>query len=443
MEAIHDEPMPTRPRPGITRDPSTAPANGEGATGPGSRAQQEGPGGCGRRWGKRRPPRRLRLVPLLGLTLALLAPAALVTGCRKPPPEPPAASQAPRRVSALGRIEPETKIRKVSVSSSLSGDRIEEILVEENQWVKRGQPLAILNSQGTLKAALQEAQELVEVQRSKLAQVKAGAKEGEIRAQEYKVRSLERQLAGEKLSQDQTVAAKRAAMQEARTEAQRYEQLFRSGGASELQRDRYRTRAETSQAELQEAIETRAATLNRLEADTAGARQTLAQIKEVRPVDVASAESELRKAIAARDRARQEYAYATVRAPQDGRILRLIARPGDKVGDEGLLEMADTSRMVVTAEVYQTDMRWIREGQGATISVDGVDGSMRATVYKVIAQVQRQSIFAGEPGENQDQRVFEVKLRPDPKAIGKYRIGAASNLQVNVIFDAPSAAPPP
>lgn len=387
-----------------------------------------------------------RHLPPLALALALgggpLLPAVLLQGCQRRQAEPPPSSAA-RRVSALGRLEPETKIRKVSVSSSLSGDRIQEILVEENQWVKKGQPLAILNSFGSLRASLQEADELVALQRDKLAQVKAGAKEGEIRAQAYKVQSLERELAGEKLSQDQTVASKRSQMQEARTEARRYEMLFNNGGASELQRDRYRTRAETTQAELNEAIESRATTLRKLESDIAGARQTLEQIKEVRPVDLAAAESELRKAVAARDRARQEFDFATVRAPQDGRILKIVSRPGDKVGDDGLLEMADTSQMIVTAEVYQTDMGRIRQGLGATISADGIDGSLRGTVYQVVPQVQRQSIFAGEPGENQDQRVFEVKLRLDPKVLKSTRIGYASNLQVNVIFDPLPASPTP
>jgi HlyD family secretion protein len=94
---------------------------------------------------------------------------------------------APRRVSALGRIEPETKIRKVAISNSLSGDRVQSLLVEENQLVKMGQPLAILNSQGSLQAALDEAEGQVAIARSKLAQVRAGAKQGEIDAQRFKI----------------------------------------------------------------------------------------------------------------------------------------------------------------------------------------------------------------------------------------------------------------
>ncbi|MFN7900292.1 MAG: efflux RND transporter periplasmic adaptor subunit [Synechococcaceae cyanobacterium] len=384
-----------------------------------------------------RPPKRL-LGLAMTLGLALVPLAASLSACQSKAPEPPAAS-VPRRVSALGRLEPETRIRKVSVPSSLNGDRVQDILVEEGEQVKKGQPLAVLNSKDSLQASLTEAEENVTLARRKLDQVKAGAKQGEIQAQVFKVQSLERKLAGEKLAQDQNVNSKRASMQEARTEAKRYDALFSSGGASELERDRYRTRAQTSEAELNRAIETRAGTLSSLSAEIESEKQKLDQVKEVRPVDVAASESELRKAIASRDKAKQELAFATVLAPQDGRILKVVVQPGDKVGDAGILEMADTSRMVVTAEVYQTDIKDIRLGQGASISADGFDGHARANVYQILPQVQRQSIFAGEAGENQDQRVFQVRLRIDPTDLRERSIGGASNLQVNVVFDPLSA----
>ena len=273
---------------------------------------------------------------------------------------------------------------------------------------------------------------------------------GEIQAQVYNVESLERKLAGSKLAQDQNVNSKRSTMLEARTEAKRYDSLYANGGASQLERDRYRTRAQTTEADLAQAIETRAGTLASLSSEIASEKQKLEQIKEVRPVDVATSESELRKAIASRDRAKQELAFATVQAPQEGRILKVVVQPGDKVGDSGILEMADTSRMVVTAEVYQSDVKGVRLGQGATVTADGFEGSARANVYQILPQVQRQSIFAGEAGENQDQRVFQVRLRIDPTDLKQRQIGGASTLQVNVVFDpltpeeaarSPAAAP--
>ena len=378
--------------------------------------------------------RRSWLRPLASALAATLLVSPLVA-CQRPTPKETAVV-APRRVSALGRVEPESKIRRVSIASSVSGDRIDKLLVQEDDEVKKGQPLAILNSYGSLQAALKEAEEKVEVSRAKLNQVLAGAKQGEIRAQEYEIESLQRELAAAKSTGAQSVASARAKAEEARLESVRYDKLYLSGAASELDRDRYRTRARTSNAELSKAIEDKAGTESRLLSNIEGAKQTLDKIKEVRSVDVDTAKNELRQAEAARDKAKQDLTDATVLAPQDGRILKIFSWPGDKVGDNGLLEMADTSNMVITAEVYQTDLNKLSIGQGATITADGFDGSARATLYKVLPQVQKQSIFAGTPGENMDQRVYEVKLRLHPTAKEEKRLRFASNLQVNVVFDA-------
>ncbi|MCX5949796.1 MAG: biotin/lipoyl-binding protein [Cyanobacteria bacterium] len=301
------------------------------------------------------------------MAAGLLPLGGVLGGCQAKRQPPTATAVAPRRVSALGRIEPETKIRKVAISNSLSGDRVQSLMVDENQIVKLGQPLAILNSQGTLKASLDEAEGQVAISRSKLAQVRAGAKQGEIDAQRFTIQSLQNKLAGEKLAQDQNVASKLAKLNESTIEAKRYDQLFSAGGSSELERDRYRTRATTSRAEYQQALETREGTLSTLKSQIASEQQTLAKISEVRGVDVVAADSELKKAMASRDRAKQELSYATV---------------------------------------------------------------------------QRQSVFNGEPGENQDQRVFEVKLRIESTPSVADRLQHASNLQVNVIFDPPDQEAP-
>ena len=357
-----------------------------------------------------------------------------VVGCERSKPADKIAP-APRQVSALGRLEPENKVRKISVPSSLSGDRIEKLFVEENQIVKAGTALAILNSQAARQASLQEARQEVKVAQSELNLVKSGAKKGEIAAQEYKVQSLERQLEGESISLNAEISSARSKQKEAKLEAERYKALFRAGGVSEIERDRYRTRADVTDSDLAKAISNRNRSLSTLQADINSARNTLAQIKDIRPEEVSKAQNQLEKALATLNRANQEYNDTTIRAPEDGQILKINARPGDKVGDEGLLEMADTANMVVVAEVYQTDLPKISKGQLATITVDGFDGTIRAKVYQLIPQVKRQTVFAGEPGENMDQRVFEVKLKLLTNAQQAEKIRLASNLQVNVVFD--------
>ncbi|MEI8251917.1 MAG: HlyD family efflux transporter periplasmic adaptor subunit [Synechococcus sp. ELA057] len=376
------------------------------------------------------------------LVLALGGLTPMLAGCQKS--APPAAPVAARQVSALGRLEPESMVRRITVPASLSGDRVEKMLVREAETVDRDQALAILSSQATLEAAVVEAQRQVDVSQSKLAQVMAGNQQGEIRAQEYKVQSLERQLAAEQRTQDQEVAAARARADTARLEAQRYEQLYAQGGASVQDRDRYRTRATTTQAELSRALENRTGTESRLRSDIASARQTLASLKEVRPEDVNTARSDLRRAEAAHDRAQRELDLATVRAPDRGRILRIYARAGERVGENGILEMADTDTMIVTAEVYQTDLSKLSIGQGATVTADGFQESLRASLTRILPQVQRQSTFAGTPGENMDQRVFEVRLALHPTAEQRKKLHMGTNLQVQVVFDPrPQAAGKP
>jgi HlyD family secretion protein len=238
-----------------------------------------------------------------------------VVGCERSKPADKIAP-APRQVSALGRLEPENKVRKISVPSSLSGDRIEKLFVEENQIVKAGTALAILNSQAARQASLQEARQEVKVAQSELSLVKSGAKKGEIAAQEYKVQSLERQLAGEALSLNAEISSARSKQKEAKLEAERYEALFRAGGVSEIERDRYRTRADVTDSDLAKAISNRNRSLSTLQADINSARNTLAQIKDIRPEEVSKAQNQLEKALATLNRANQEYNDTTIRAPE-------------------------------------------------------------------------------------------------------------------------------
>jgi HlyD family secretion protein len=104
------------------------------------------------------------------------------------------------------------------------------------------------------------------------------------------------------------------------------------------------------------------------------------------------------------------------------------------VGDSGLVEMGNSSRMGVIAEVYQTDRPEIAIGQRVVISADGFKGrQVEGKVVEIARQVSRQTVFSGEAGENLDRRVLEVKIGLGPQATAM-----ASNLnylQVNVLFD--------
>ncbi|MFO5528449.1 MAG: HlyD family secretion protein, partial [Cuspidothrix sp.] len=78
------------------------------------------------------------------------------------------------QISALGRLEPETEIIKLSAPLALDGDRVAEILVKQGDNVQAGRVIAILQSRDPLKNAVIQAQKKVRVAQAKLQQIKAG-----------------------------------------------------------------------------------------------------------------------------------------------------------------------------------------------------------------------------------------------------------------------------
>jgi HlyD family secretion protein len=315
-----------------------------------------------------------RLAPLL--LLVALAGGALA-GCqpRRLKPSADAQQTLPRRVAAIGRVEPLDRVVKLSVPASLSNDTISKLLVKQGQQVQKGQVLAILASQESLQRDVRSAGAAVEVARRKL------------------------------VAQDSVIAADRAQLAQAEVELRRYSQLYAQGASSAEVRDRRVTIATTSRASLDQALQD---------------RETL------------RAELEEQQATLARDRT--ELDKATIRAPFAGTVFKINAYPGDKVGDDGILEMGDSSRMGVIAEVYQTDRPGITIGQRAVISADGFPGKqMQGRVVEIARQVSRQSVFSGAAGENLDRRVIEVKIGLPPEAAAM--ASTINYLQVNVLFD--------
>ena len=102
-----------------------------------------------------------------------------------------AAKSLPETVTALGKLAPKGEVIKLSAPTSNEGVKIDKLLVEEGATVKAGQLIAILDNQGRLQAAVNEAKAKVNVAQASLVKVKAGAKQGEINAQKATIAKLQ------------------------------------------------------------------------------------------------------------------------------------------------------------------------------------------------------------------------------------------------------------
>ncbi|MFS0519059.1 ABC exporter membrane fusion protein [Nostoc sp. UIC 10607] len=374
-----------------------------------------------------------------------------------------------QKVAALGRLEPEAEVISLFAPLALDGDRIAQILVKEGDRVKAGQIVAILDARDRLQTAVIQAQQQVRVTQAKLAQVEAGAKAGEIQAQQASVERLQAQSQGDKtaqqeaifrieaqwqgdrIAQEATIKKLEAELKNAEAEYQRYQQLYSQGAVSNSLYDSKGLTVETAKQQVDEAK----AVLNRInttaskqlsEAKAALARTnatgskqvseakaTLTSIAEVRPVDVAAAKTEVENAIATLKHAQTELAGAYIKAPMAGQIIKIHTRVGEKISDSGIADLAQTNQMMAVAEVYQTDISKVKLGQQAVISSQAFAGELRGTVAQIGLQVNRQNVFSNQPGENLDSRVVEVKIRLNPE--DSKRVASFTNLQVQTAIE--------
>jgi HlyD family secretion protein len=117
-----------------------------------------------------------------------------------------------------------------------------------------------------------------------------------------------------------------------------------------------------------------------------------------------------------------------VRSPIDGQVLEVYARQGERVGDDGILEVGRTHEMFAVAEVYETDVQRVRLGQRATVRSPALTGDLVGTVAKIHSKIGKQDVLDTDPAARTDSRVVEVEIRLDDSA----RAAARSNLEVDV-----------
>lgn len=380
--------------------------------------------------------------------------------------EPPVVETVPavKKVTALGRLEPQGEIINLSAPLNLDGDRVAKLLVEEGDKVKAGDVIAILDSQKRLQDELLKAKEQVRMAEAKLAQVQAGAKTGEIKAQEATIARLQsektNQIAAQQATisriqaeknteiaaQKATIAKLQAEVDNANVEYQRYQKLFNNGAVSTSLRDSKRLTLQTAKQQLNEAranlnriqssrqqqLSEARANLNRIQSsgseEIKAAQATLNQISEIRPVDVRLAQTEVDNAKAGLKQVTTNLEESYIRAPIAGQILKIHTRVGEQISNQGIAEIGKTQQMMVIAEVYQTDIEKIKLGQKALITGQAFSGKLQGEVFQIGLQINRQNVFSNQPGENLDKRVVDVKIRLNSEDSKK--VTGLTNLQV-------------
>jgi HlyD family secretion protein len=312
------------------------------------------------------------LLGFLVLVIALAVMFTMISKRKQPPAQRSAAvvtvsvqkaksGSVPNLLYVSGTI---SATDPLTIGAEANGLQIEQVLVEEGTYVRRGQVLAVLDS-SILTAQLHAAQARLagsQANVTKAVQPNRATDIGELRAAyDQALADIQQRTAQLRLAE--------ATLNNARGQAQRYVGLYQSGGVSQEQAEQMVTTARTARASVIAAQEA-------LRMSTFAARQAQQRLTESiaggRREDVIIAAATSRENAASVEQLRAQLAQTVVRAPDDGLITKRDAHIGDiATTGKALFQMVRRGSMELRAQVTQQDLANIRPGQAAAVT-DGV-----------------------------------------------------------------------
>lgn len=345
---------------------------------------------------------------------SMVAPALIGTLLAAAPPDDR------RSVTALGRLEPAGRVVDIGAPSE---ERILEHLVAEGAWVEAGAPLFHVESyrvrateRDLARARYDAAVRRLETEKT-VSEASIGEGEIELRAR--------RQLDPLEIeAQAARVRTFELRLDSARREVARLEQLSGSVSVKEMQEKQLELET-ADQAQKTAAADLAALTLSseiallRVAAKLERYRAEFARVEAIHSVDpfrqqVALAEMELERTI--------------IRAPAAGEVLKLFVLAGERAGDGPVMQIGNVREMYAVAEVYETDVRFVRPEQAATIRSPALPQPVRGTVTEVGRLIYKNDVLDVDPAADIDSRVVEVRIRLENDEL----VSRLTNLQVDV-----------
>jgi HlyD family secretion protein len=330
-------------------------------------------------------------------------------------------------VAALGRLEPETEIIDVGLPA---GSRVDHLLVKEGEWVSKNQPLAYLDSHGEM----EKARDLAEAQwqeAKKRLKAETSFGQASVEAAQLRIQQADEVALLGIQAQEAEVDRSRAELDKADLDLKRSRQMLD---------DRAIPKSQYDSAFL---------LVRQCEAQLVRNKATLAQLKLDREVRLKLARAELQSAEAGAQRAQlaaqvssleearkvaeQRLARTVLLAPVEGEIIKILTHDGEAAGRDPLLKMGNTHAMFAVAEVYETDLRFVRLGQRATATSKAFPPGLELTgkVERIGDLVRKNNFLGIDPTADTDARVIEVRIRLDDSSLA----ARYNYLQVDVNID--------
>ena len=287
-------------------------------------------------------------------------------------------------VSGNGRIE----ATEIDVATKYAG-RIAEILVQEGEFVKAGQPLARMQIE-SLQAQQREA--IAGRERASHAVASARA-EIALRESQYAATMA-------------TVAQREAELDAALRRVKRSETLAREGASSEQELDDDRARVRGAQAALKAA-----------QAQATAAKAAIDAAK----AQTIGAESAVTAAAATVQRIDADVKDSELTAPRDGRVQYRLAQPGEVIGAGGkVLNMVDVSDVYISFFLPETVAGRVALGTEVRIVLDAAPQYVIPAQVSFVASTAQFTPKTVETASERQKLMFRVKARIAPDLLQKH-----------------------
>jgi membrane fusion protein (multidrug efflux system) len=355
------------------------------------------------------------------------------------------------------------------VSAKISGN-IVEVLVDDNQQVRQGQPLVRIDPRD-YQAKLDQARAALAFAQSQASgatvnvpltrdTTESGTSSAQAQLTAAQAQSDQAKLDYERASTSDISWAKsnvntaQANYDRAQTDLSRMKPLVEKSEISRLQYDSYVAAARVAESELQAAKDKlnganqdadtkKAAMLTaqaRVEQARAGVSEARANQQQVnvRRADVASATANIAQAGANLEAAELNLSYATIVAPMDGVVTKKTAEVGQIVQPgQGMMMIVPLQQVWVTANFKETQLADVHSGQKAEIKADLGGKKYSGHVDSIAgATGTRMSLLPPENATGNYVKVVQripVKIVLDPIPGGNQTLRPGMNVEATIL----------
>ena len=304
----------------------------------------------------------------------------------------------PAFASGNGRLE----ATEINIAAKLAG-KIEQVLVNEGDYVKAGQTLTKMQT-NTLNAELAQANATIKVREAELEQAKA-----QLQVEEAALAASKASLAASKAS----LAAKVSTYNNAKSRYERSKELMEKDVAS-------RQTFENDEAVFQSA----GANVDSAKADIQNAEANVQSVEAAIISDKAAivkAEAAIAAAKADAERIQADIDDSTLTAPIDGRIQYRISEVGEVLNSGGrVLNLVDLTDVYLTFFVPEETAGKIALGADARIVLDAMDDVAIPATISYVASVAQFTPKTVETRVEREKLMFRVKAQINPELLKQY-----------------------